>query len=242
MSPNTNGLPDDSILKQLKGAEAAFLEHGRTRDKDVESAVRVFLEFLRGLELLDVGRPVVTVFGSARLADQHRYYDLARDLGRRLAEQGYAVMTGGGPGIMEAANRGCQEAGGLSIGANIHLPKEQKPNPYLDRYVEFEHFFVRKVMLVKMSCAFIAMPGGFGTLDEVFETVTLMQTAKIDPFPLVCMGLEFWHEMNDFIERTLVPNKTIDPADMDLLYFTDSAEDATRYILEHPRGCNHRQL
>lgn len=232
-------LPDDSILRQLKGAESAFLVHGRERSEDVESAVRVFLEFLRGLELLDVGRPVVTVFGSARLADGHEHYETARALGRRLAEQGYAVMTGGGPGIMEAANRGCQEAGGLSIGANIHLPKEQKPNPYLDRYVEFEHFFVRKVMLVKMSCAFVAMPGGFGTLDEVFETVTLMQTGKIDPFPLVCMGTHFWHEMNDFLQRTLVPHKTIDPADLGLLYFTDSADEAAEYIIKHPRGCNH---
>lgn len=240
MDDRRNLLPDDSVLRQLKGAESAFLKHGRERGDDVESAVRVFLEFLRGLELLDVGRPVVTVFGSARLAEGHPHYELARNLGRRLAEEGFAVMTGAGPGIMEAANRGCQEAGGLSIGANIHLPKEQKSNPYLDRCVEFEHFFVRKVMLVKMSCAFVAMPGGFGTLDEVFETVTLMQTGKIDPFPLVCMGTEFWHEMNDFLEATLVPHKTIDPADLDLLHFTDSPADAVDYIVQHPRGCNHR--
>jgi hypothetical protein len=239
MRDRRNLLPDDSILRQLAGAESSFLEHGRDRGEDLESAVRVFLEFLRGLELLEVGRPVVTVFGSARFGEDHPYYVLARNLGRRLAENGFAVMTGGGPGIMEAANRGCKEAGGYSIGANIVLPKEQKPNPYLDKYVEFEHFFVRKVMLVKMSCAFVTMPGGFGTLDEVFETVTLMQTGKIDPFPLVCMGTEFWFEMREFLERTLVPEKTIEPQDLELLHFTDSCDDAAAYILKHPRGCNH---
>lgn len=238
MDERRNLLPEDSVLRQLKGAESAFLEHGRGRADDVESAVRVFLEFLRGLELLDVRRPVVTVFGSARLTEGHPQYELARNLGRRLAERGFAVMTGGGPGIMEAANRGCHEAGGLSIGANIHLPQEQRANQYLDRYVEFEHFFVRKVMLVKMSCAFVAMPGGFGTLDEVFETATLMQTGKIDPFPLVCMGTKFWHKMREFLEDTLVPEGTIEASDLNLLHFTDSCDEATEYIVNHPRGCN----
>ncbi len=233
-------LPDDSVLRQLSGAESAFLQHGRDRGDDLESAVRVFLEFLRGMELLDIDRPVVTVFGSARFEAGSRYYDLARQLGRRLAENGFAVMTGGGPGVMEAANRGCKEAGGLSIGANIQLPKEQKPNPYLDTFVEFEHFFVRKVMLVKYSCAFVAMPGGFGTMDEVFETLTLMQTGKIDPFPLVCVGTEYWHELTDFLARTLVAEGTIEPSDLDLLYFTDDCEDVAHHILEHPRGCSTR--
>jgi len=231
-------LPEHSIMRQLKGAESAFLERGREHSDDVESAVRVFLEFLRGMELLDLGRPVVTVFGSARFADDHRYYALARDLGKHLAEAGFAVMTGAGPGIMEAANRGCQEAGGLSVGANIHLPREQKPNPYLDKYVMFEHFFVRKVMLVKYSCAFVAMPGGFGTLDEVFETLTLMQTGKIDSFSVVCMGTKFWSELVDFLEKSAIPEKTITAEDLGLLYFTDDIEDAVAYILEHPRGCS----
>lgn len=230
--------PEDSILRQLAGAEASFLQHGRGRGEDVESAVRVFLEFLRGLELLEIDRPVVTVFGSARTREGDPQYDLARNLGARLAENGFAVMTGAGPGVMEAANRGCKEAGGLSIGANIRLPHEQQPNRYLDRYVEFEHFFVRKVMLVKYSCAFVAMPGGFGTLDEVFETLTLMQTGKIEPFPLVCMGTEFWHEMTDFLSNTLVTAGTIDASDLDLLYFTDDCHDAALHILEHPRGCS----
>jgi len=230
--------PHASILEQLAGAESQFLTRGRDRGDDLESAVRVFLEFLRGMELMDIGRPVVTVFGSARFDENHRYYKLARSLGQRLAENGFAVMTGAGPGIMEAANRGCKEAGGLSLGANIHLPHEQQPNPYVDRYVEFEHFFVRKVMLVKYSCAFVAMPGGFGTLDEVFETLTLMQTGKIEAFPVVCMGTEFWHEMNDFLANTLVTEKTIAPEDLDLLHYTNDCADAASYILEHPRGCS----
>jgi len=230
-------LPEDSVLRQLAGAESSFLQHGRDRGEDLESAVRVFLEFLRGLELLEIDRPVVTVFGSARFAEDHQYYQMARELGRQLAESGFAVMTGAGPGIMEAANRGCQEAGGLSIGANIRLPHEQKPNPYLDRYVEFEHFFVRKVMLVKCSCAFVAMPGGFGTLDEVFETLTLIQTGKIDEFPVVCMGTSFWGKLNDFLADSLIPEKTIHPADLKRLYYTDECEDAVRYVLERPQGC-----
>jgi len=231
-------LPDDSLLHQLPGAEKAFLEFGRDRGEDLESAVRVFLEFLRGMELLDIDRPVVTVFGSARIAEGTRYYEMAREMGRRLAESGFAVMTGAGPGIMEAANRGCREAGGLSIGANIHLPHEQKPNPYVDRFVEFEHFFVRKVMLVKYSCAFVVMPGGFGTLDEVFETLTLIQTGKINEFPVICMGTEFWGELTDFLQKSLVAEKTIDRADLDLLYYCDDCSDAVRHLLEHPRGCS----
>ncbi len=231
-------LPEDSLLHQLPGAEKAFLEFGRDRGDDLESAVRVFLEFLRGLELLDIDRPVVTVFGSARIAEGTRYYEMAREMGRRLAENGFAVMTGAGPGIMEAANRGCREAGGLSIGANIHLPHEQKPNQYVDRYVEFEHFFVRKVMLVKYSCAFVVMPGGFGTLDEIFETLTLIQTGKINEFPVICMGTEFWAELTDFLRKSLVAEKTIDKADLDLLYYSDDCADAVRHLLEHPRGCS----
>ncbi len=240
MDERRNQLPDDSVLRQLKGAESSFLEHGRQRGDDVESAVRVFLEFLRGLELLDIDRPVVTVFGSARFGEDHPYYELARNLGRRLAEQGFAVMTGAGPGVMEAANRGCKEAGGLSIGANIHLPSEQKLNAYLDKYVEFEHFFVRKVMLVKFSCSFVVMPGGFGTLDEIFETLTLMQTGKIDPFPLVCMGLDYWQPLREFLTDSLVPARTIAPEDLELIHFTDSSSEAVDYISNHPRGCNHR--
>jgi len=172
----------------------------------------------------------VTVFGSARFAEGHRYYALARQLGKRLAEEGFTVMTGGGPGIMEAANRGAKDAGGLSIGCNIELPHEQKLNPYLDRFVEFEHFFVRKVMLVKYSQAFVVMPGGFGTLDEVFETLTLMQSNKIESFPVVAMGGEFWATIRRFIRDSLVAEGTISASDLDLIDLTDSADEAVQII------------
>ena len=172
-----------SLLNHVTGVEKQFLAGKRDRAADLESAIRIFLEFLRGFESLDVDQPCVTVFGSARFKSNHQYYRMARELGRELAQAGFGVITGGGPGIMEAANRGAKEAGGLSIGCNIELPREQEPNPYLDRFVEFDHFFVRKVMLVKYSCAFVLMPGGFGTMDEIFEAATLMQTGKIEKLP-----------------------------------------------------------
>jgi hypothetical protein len=158
-------------------------------------------------------------------------------MGRALAEAGYGVMTGGGPGIMEAANRGAREAGGLSLGVNIHLPHEQQPNPYVDRFIEFEHFFVRKVMLVKYSCAFVVCPGGFGTLDEVFETLTLMQTEKIEGFPVITLGSAFWEPMFEFFEKRMVAEGTISPGDLDLIHITDSVDDAVAHIKRHPRGC-----
>jgi uncharacterized protein (TIGR00730 family) len=243
MVTNEAGGPDrpyDSVLTQLAEAERNFLSHDRTRGSDLESAVRVFLEFLRGLEYMDIDRPMVTVFGSARFTEGSPYYELARHLGRSLAEKGFAVMTGAGPGIMEAANRGCREAGGLSIGANITLPHEQKVNPYVDRYVQFEHFFVRKVMLVKYSCAFVMMPGGFGTLDEIFETLTLMQTGKINTFPLVGMGEEYWRPLNDFISNRLIAEKTIDAHDAQRLFMTDSVERAVDHISGHTDVCGDR--
>jgi uncharacterized protein (TIGR00730 family) len=226
-----------SLLEQAAGVESAFLQGRQENHDDLESAVRYFLEFLRGFEFMQMDRPCVTVFGSARFCEGHPYYEQARELGRHLASHGYAVMTGGGPGIMEAANRGCKEAGGLSIGCNITLPREQKPNPYLDRYMEFEHFFVRKVMLVKYSCAFAVLPGGFGTLDEVFETITLMQTDKIESFPVVCIGGEFWRQMRGFFDRVLVTAGTITRADLELIEFADTVEQACTFIRSHPRGC-----
>ena len=228
---------DTSLLDQLQGAEREFLGGKRDRSENVESAVRVFLEYLRGVEFLNIDQPCVTIFGSARFAEDHPYYEMARAMGRSLAEEGFCVMTGGGPGIMEAANRGAKEGGGLSIGANIHLPSEQKPNAYVDRWIEFEHFFVRKVMMVKFSCAFVVMPGGFGTLDEVFETLTLIQTHKIDYFPVITMGAEFWRPLIDFFSYRLVEAGTIHDEDIDLLHITDSVEDAIAHIKEHPHGC-----
>ena len=222
-----------NLLSNLSEAEKHFLSGKRDRGADLESAVRIFLEFLRGFEFFgDIDRPCVTVFGSARFASGHRYYEMARQLGSLLAKSGYAVMTGGGPGIMEAANRGAREAGGLSLGCNIILPKEQQANPYLDRFIEIDHFFVRKVMLVKYSRAFVVMPGGLGTLDEAFETLTLIQCHKLERFPIVAMGSDFWGQMRTFVQGALVSEKTISPEDLDLLHVTDSPEEAVKYLSE----------
>ncbi len=218
------------LLRAVQDAEKSFLSGRRNREQDLESAVRIFLEILRGFEELDFSGPCVTVFGSARFSDGHPYYETARELGQRLAEEGFAVMTGGGPGIMEAANRGAREAGGVSIGCNIQLPKEQVPNPYLDKFVEFEHFFVRKVMLVKYSSAFVVMPGGFGTLDEAFEVVTLVQTRKLESFPIVAMGGSFWNELREFITDTMLAAGTISEADLDVMQLADDVETAIKII------------
>lgn len=226
--PSSHNPP--SLLESVRNTEKRFLAGKRDRGADLESAVRVFLEFLRGYESLDFAGPCVTVFGSARFSEDHHYYQLARAVGRGLAEAGFVVMTGGGPGIMEAANRGAKEGGGETIGCNIVLPREQKPNPYLDRFVEFDHFFVRKVMLVKYSCAFVVMPGGFGTLDEAFEALTLIQCDKIERFPVVAMGLPFWGSVQDFVEHSLLGEQTIAREDLDLLHATDSVEEAVAYI------------
>ena len=231
----TERLPPErgSLLPQVEGAEKAFLAGRRPREADLESAVRIFLEFLRGFESFEFDRPCVTVFGSARFEEGHRYYDLARDVGGALAHAGFAVMTGGGSGIMEAANRGAHEAGGLSIGCNITLPREQKPNAYLDRFIQLDHFFVRKVMLVKYSSAFVVMPGGFGTLDEAFEIATLMQTNKIEHFPLIAVGSEFWDDLVDFARDTMIREGTLSPEDARFVHLADTAADVVRLIREN---------
>jgi uncharacterized protein (TIGR00730 family) len=222
-NPARFSLPDSE-------AEKRFLRGSHDNPSELATAGRVFLEFVRGFENLgDIG-PCVTVFGSARFGESHRYYQMARELGRKLAEHGFTVMTGGGPGIMEAANRGAREAGGTSIGCNIELPMKQKPNAYLDRFVEFEYFFVRKVMLVKYSQAFVAMPGGFGTLDEVFETANLMQTGKLEHFPIVGMGSEFWSNLGSFVEGSLLQEGTISESDRELFSVTDSVSEALEII------------
>ena len=225
-----------ALLGKVEGAERLLLSGRRSREHDLESAVTFFLEFLRGFESFDFDRPCVTVFGSARFPEGHPHYELARAVGREFARAGYAVMTGGGPGIMEAANRGAREANGVSIGCNIRLPMEQRPNPYLDRFIEFEHFFIRKVMLVKYSSAFVIMPGGFGTLDEAFEVITLIQTKKLDRFPIVVMGGDFWEEMRGFIGRTMVDGGTIDASDLDLWRPAASPEEALRIVEQGRRA------
>jgi uncharacterized protein (TIGR00730 family) len=164
------------------------------------------------------------VFGSARFHEDHPYYALAREIGKSLARLGFSVMTGGGPGVMEAANRGAKEANGMSLGCNIQLQQEQKPNPYLDRWVTFEHFFVRKVLLFKYSYAFVIMPGGFGTSDELFEALTLVQTCKISQFPVIVVGTDYWNNVRDLLKK-MVETGTASAADLQLLYFTDSVDE-----------------
>ena len=210
--------------------EGWFLAGPRSRFEELVRVVKIAAEFIHGFRRLHFLGPCVTVFGSARFGDDHRYYALARDLGARLARLGYTVLTGGGPGIMEAANRGAREAGGASVGVNIELPEEQEPNQYLDTFVEFRHFFVRKVMLVKYSYAFIALPGGFGTLDEIFETATLIQTGKIQRFPMVVMGTDYWRPLLDFVRERMVAEGTISPGDLDALLVTDSVDEVAEHI------------
>lgn len=209
---------------------ARFLQGPQPRGYELFRAIRVFVELIRGFRALHFAGPCVTVFGSARFDEMHPHYQLARKVGSLLARAGFTVMTGGGPGIMEAANRGAREAGGPSLGCNIVLPKEQKPNPYLDKWITFRYFFVRKLMLVKYSYAFIAMPGGFGTLDEIFETATLIQTGKIRDFPLVFMGRSYWQPLLDFLQNTMVKEGTIDEADFARLTVSDSPEEVVQSI------------
>lgn len=220
--------PDRPIWRTgIGGSEVPeFLEGPRARGAELLRVGRIAAEFIRGFRALHFVGPCVTVFGSARFPAGHEYYELAREMGRRIAELGFTTMTGGGPGVMEGANRGAREAGGRSIGCNIVLPMEQKENPYLDKFVTFRYFFVRKVMLVKYSYAFVVLPGGFGTLDEMFEALTLVQTGKIYQFPVVLMGRAYWKPMTDFLCKTLVERGTIDRKDVDLLTITDSPDEA----------------
>jgi len=212
--------------------ERWFLEGPRSRKSELFSVLKIALEFIRGFRTLHFVGPCVTVFGSARFPPEHRYYALAREVGAGLARLGFTVMTGGGPGIMEAANRGAKEAGGRSVGCNIVLPEEQKLNSYLDVCVTFEHFFVRKVMLVKYSYAFVVMPGGLGTMDELFEAVTLIQTGKIEGFPVVVFGRDYWKPLFDLLHE-MTRAGTITATDLDLLLLTDSPEEAMAHIREH---------
>lgn len=207
-----------------------FLQGPQSRQFELARVIRIAREFIRGFRTLHFVGPCVTVFGSARFADGHPYYDLAREVGGKLAKAGFTVMTGGGPGIMEGANRGAHEVGGRSLGCNIQLPMEQKPNPYVDKFITFRYFFVRKLMLVKYSYAFVVMPGGFGTLDELFETATLVQTKKMKNFPLVLIGRDFWGPLFEFMEKRMLAEKTIDQEDLARLIVTDSPEEAVESI------------
>lgn len=222
--------PQHPSNQHSKTSERQFLEGPHSRLREFSFVVRVMLEFIRGFRILHFVGPCITVFGSARFKEDHPFYQMAREVGSRLSDMGFTVMTGGGPGIMEAANRGAKEAGGTSIGLNIELPFEQHANPWLDVMINFQHFFVRKVMLVKYSLGFVVMPGGFGTMDELFEAITLMQTKKIFNFPVVLMGTEYYSGMMDEIKKTMIDNKTISPEDLDLFFVTDSIDEMEAFL------------
>ena len=206
-----------------------YLEGPRSRSYELGFAFRVFKQFINGFRTLHFVGPCVTVFGSARVKEDHPWYKSAREIGKRVSELGLTVMTGGGPGIMEAANRGAFENGGMSVGCNIQLPFEQKANTYMQRFITFEHFFVRKVLLVKYSYAFVIMPGGFGTMDEFFETLTLIQTKTITQFPMVLFGKEYYQPLMQNIEWMLQQG-TISKEDIRLVLLTDSVEEAMTHI------------
>ncbi|MCB9887162.1 MAG: TIGR00730 family Rossman fold protein [Planctomycetes bacterium] len=212
--------------------EHHFLAGPRSRLHEFGRVLRIAGEFIRGFRALHFLPPCVTVFGSARFGEDNRWYQLARQVSAELSRAGFTIMTGGGPGIMEAANRGARDVGGLSVGCNIMLPHEQEPNPYIDHFVEFRYFFVRKVMLVKYSYAFVVMPGGFGTMDELFEAATLIQTKKIEEFPLVLMGVDYWRPLLEFVRKTMVAEGTIDVADIDRILVTDDVAIAVAHVLK----------
>lgn len=226
---DTNNINGKQYTPIGSAKEAVFLEGPQSRWKEFTFLLKVMRQFIHGFRKLHFLGPCVTVFGSARFKEDHPYYQQARDIGRELVGLGFTVMTGGGPGIMEAANRGAQEAGGISIGCNIVLPHEQKPNPYLDHWVDFDYFFVRKTILSKYSYGFVVMPGGYGTLDEFFEAITLIQTGKFQKFPVVLMGKEYHKDLYAHIQG-MVKNKTISGTDTDLFLYTDSVEEAIAHI------------
>jgi uncharacterized protein (TIGR00730 family) len=205
-------------------AKPAFL------DTDPWRALRILAEFVEGFDALAALGPAITVFGSARVASGDPEYELAREIGRRLAREGYAVITGGGPGVMEAANRGCQEGGGVSVGCNIELPREQELNPYIDLGVEFRYFFARKTMFVKYADGFVILPGGFGTMDELFEALTLIQTGKIRHFPVVLVGSDYFGGLLDWMRARLLAEGKIAAGDLDLMSVTDDPEEVVRII------------
>jgi len=219
------------ILQRSNG-DKRLLAGPQSRLAEAMRVVRIGAEFMRGFRAMHFAGPCVTVFGSARFRHGHRHYELARQVGAALSERGFTVMTGGGPGVMEGANRGAREAGGRSIGCNIILPEEQEANPYCDRVITFNYFFVRKVILVKYSYAFVCLPGGFGTMDEIFETATLIQTGKIHRFPIVLMGMEYWRPLIDFVRNKMVHEQTISPEDLDGVLLTDDPEEAADSVLD----------
>lgn len=213
----------------IPAKQHVYLEGPKSRNYELKFAWKVFNQFIKGFRTLHFVGPCITVFGSARFTEDHRYYKAAREFGKRIAELGFTTMTGGGPGIMEAANRGAFESGGASVGCNIQLPFEQKGNRYVQKSITFEHFFVRKTLLAKYSYAFIILPGGFGTMDEFFETVTLVQTKTVTQFPIVVYGKDYYKELWDYI-AFMEKQGTISTDDLKLVLLTDSIDEAMDHI------------
>ncbi|HMZ45241.1 MAG TPA: TIGR00730 family Rossman fold protein [Chitinophagaceae bacterium] len=215
--------------KIIPSREHYYLEGPKHRVNELVWVWSIFVEFIGAIRKLHFTGPCITVFGSARFKEDNEYYIAAREFGKRIAQLGFTTMTGGGPGIMEAANRGAFENGGYSIGCNIKLPFEQKENPYINKSYTFNYFFSRKVLLVKYSYAFIIMPGGFGTMDELFETLTLIQTKTINNFPVVLYGKKYFQPLINYIEE-MIEQKTISKEDLNLLLVTDDFEEAINHI------------
>jgi uncharacterized protein (TIGR00730 family) len=246
---NGNGRRRSGRISYKPTAEAVLTGQGRTEDErllyrgprpsfldsDPWRSLRILSEFVEGFDALAGIDRAVTIFGSARTKEDDPYYAMARELGGLLAREGFAVITGGGPGIMEAANRGAHEAGGLSIGCNIELPHEQSINSYVDLGVEFRYFFARKVMFVKYGDAFAIFPGGFGTLDELFESLTLIQTGKIRHFPVVLVGTSYWAGLIEWLKREPLEHAAIQAEDLELIAVTDDMEEACRLLTEGVR-------
>jgi len=212
-------------------SEIVFLEGPQSRWQELKFTFKTMYELIKGFRALHFIGPCITIFGSARFKDDHVYYQLTRDAAAAFAKLRFTILTGGGPGLMEAANRGAKDVGGRSVGCNIELPIEQKPNIYLDKWVYIKHFFIRKILLVKYSFAFVVMPGGFGTLDEYFEALTLIQTRKIKNFPIIIFGTAYHKELMEHINQ-MIKNKTINGVDARLFLVTDSIDEAVKMIVE----------
>jgi len=232
MKPTATGITDPRIIPAQTSdvhEDRVLLEGPHSRRKELRLVLRAVRDFIAGFRALHFVGPCVTVFGSARVTESHPYYSIGRHLGAALARLGFTVMTGGGPGLMEAANRGARDAGGRSVGCTIELPREQVQNPYLDRVVHCHHFFVRKVLLFKYSYGFIALPGGLGTLDELSEALTLVQTGKIENFPIVLFGTDYWRSFGEMLDR-MAAEGTIGLRELDLMLVTDDIEEAVAHI------------
>lgn len=231
---NTKTTPAKAPERIIPRKAHVYLDGPKSRGFELHFALRVFWQFIRGFRKLHFIGPCVTIFGSARFGEDHKYYKAAMEFGKRIAQMGFVTMTGGGPGVMEAANRGAFENGGVSVGCNIELPFEQRPNPYMNEWITFEHFFVRKVLLTKYSYAFIIMPGGFGTMDEFFETLTLVQTKTVTQFPIVLFGKEYYKELWDYLEY-MAGQGTIRKEDLSLVLLTDDHDEAMQHIQTYIR-------